>query len=370
MGEILGVGLSHYPGFMYADDQMSMRVKLVLESEKIPAQLRDPANWPAQMQQEWGTDEGAGFAAEHRRQFVEAVTRIRDAIDEFSPDAVIIFGDDQYENFQEDIIPSFGVYIRDEFVTQPFLRGRGGTVLPPIWGDPLDAELRIPGNPGMARDLTRFLIESDFDMAYSYTGHHISGLGHAFNNTVLYLDYDRRGWRYPIVPVHINSYGSQVIRNRGAHAQLFTDGEQQLDPPAPSPRRVFAFGEAIARYVLASDQRVVVVGSSSWSHAFLTAKNNYLWPDSAADRARYEELRRGDFTAWRELTPQQIDDAGQTELLNWLPLAGAMHHAQAGPPLICEFHDTLLMNSSKCSALFTPMRAPGVPAQRTATAAV
>ena len=360
MGEILGAGLSHYPGFMYADDQMSMRVKLVLESEKIPARLRDPGNWPSQMQREWGTDEGASFAAEHRRDFVNAVIKIRDGIDEFQPDAVVIFGDDQYENFKEDIIPSFGVYIRDEFVTQPFLRGRGGTVLPPIWGDPLDATLRIPGNPSFARDLTRALIESDFDMAYSYKGHHVSGLGHAFNNTVMYLDYDRRGWNYPIVPVHINSYGSQVIRNRGAHANLFTDGEEELDPPAPNPHRVFKFGEAIAKFILDSDYRVAVIGSSSWSHAFLTAKNNYLFPDGQADRERYEELRSGNYGTWRDLSLQQIDESGQTELLNWLPLAGAMHYAQAGSPVLCEFHESMLMNSSKCSTLFASMSGPGI----------
>jgi hypothetical protein len=358
MGEILGVGLSHYPGFIYADDQMSMRVKSVLRSQKVPAHLRDPANWPPQMQKEWGEDEGANFAGQHRAEFVGAVLRVRDAIDDFRPDAVVIFGDDQYENFKEDIIPSLGVYIRDEFITRPFLHGRGDTPQPSIWGDAVDSTLRIPGNARLARDLTRFLVESNFDMAYSYEGHHESGLGHAFTNTVMYLNYDRRGWDYPIVPVHINSYGSQVIRNRGGHANLFNDGEQELDPPAPSIRRLFHFGETIAQYVLQSDARVVVIGSSSWSHAFLTAKNNYLYPDREADLQRYDELRSGNYLAWRELSVEDVDRSGQTELLNWVPLAGAMHHANAGTPIICEFHDTLLMNSCKCTALFAPVGSP------------
>jgi hypothetical protein len=355
----LGAGLSHYPGFIYPDEQMSMRVKSVLKSPKIPPQLRDPSNWPPQMQQEWGDDEGATFAGRHRAEFVSAVLGIRDAIDDFQPDAVVIFGDDQYENFKEDLIPSLSVFIRDEFEVHPFARGRGDTPQPSIWGDPVDAVLRIPGNARLGRDLTKFLIESDFDMAYSYTGHHEAGLGHAFTNTVLYLDYDRRGWDYPVIPVHINSYGSQVIRNRGGHANLFAEGEQALDPPAPSIRRLFDFGGAIAEYVLQSDARVVVIGSSSWSHAFLTAKNNYLYPDREADLQRYDELRTGNYLAWRDLSLDEVNRSGQTELLNWVPLAGAMHRAGAGSPVVCEFHDTLLMNSCKCTALFGPVSAPG-----------
>ena len=32
----------------------------------IPAEVKDPANWPASMREEWGDDEGASAAARHR----------------------------------------------------------------------------------------------------------------------------------------------------------------------------------------------------------------------------------------------------------------------------------------------------------------
>ena len=43
---------------------------------------------------------------------------------------------------------------------------------------------------------------------------HWEGLGHAFVNIQMYLDYDRQGFDFPIIPVQVNSYGSKIIRNR------------------------------------------------------------------------------------------------------------------------------------------------------------
>ena len=48
---------------------------------------------------------------------------VRKALDDFNPDLVLIWGDDQYENFREDIIPAFCVLglderFRDEAVAQ------------------------------------------------------------------------------------------------------------------------------------------------------------------------------------------------------------------------------------------------------------
>ena len=50
LGQVLGLGSSHYPGFIYDDSEMSMRVKQTITSPKVPEHLKDPANWPAPMQ--------------------------------------------------------------------------------------------------------------------------------------------------------------------------------------------------------------------------------------------------------------------------------------------------------------------------------
>src|SRR5580700_4919311 len=76
-------------------------------------------------------------------------------------------------------------------------------------------------------------------------------------------------------------------------------------PPGPTPRRCFDVGGAVAEALADSPWRVALVASSSWSHAFLTPKNHYLYPDNAGDRARFDELSSGKLARWRELTTAQ-----------------------------------------------------------------
>jgi hypothetical protein len=59
-------------------------------------------------------------------------------------------------------------------------------------------------------------LEEGVDMPYAYRPLHWEGLGHAFVNIQMYLDYDRTGFDVPIVPVQVNSYGSKIIRNKRA----------------------------------------------------------------------------------------------------------------------------------------------------------
>ena len=197
------------------------------------------------------------------------------------------------------------------------------------------------------------------DRSYAYRLRYpeAEGLGHAFNFTMVYLDYDRTGWHHPIVPVAINAYGSSVIRNKGLVSHLIgEDGEQESDPPAASPRRYFELGQALARALKSSPWRTVLIGTSSWSHAFLTEKHHYVYPDVVADRQRFDDLRSGNYLAWRDLTLDELEQAGQHEVLNWMPMVGAMHEL-GQTPAYCEFIESWLMNSCKCSAIFPP--APG-----------
>jgi hypothetical protein len=93
--------------------------------------------------------------------------------------------------------------------------------------------------------------------------------------------------------------------------------------------RCYDIGKEIGRIIEESPYRVAVIGSSSWSHASLTPKNHFLWPDIETDRKRLKELESGQFNKWRELTPEEIADSGQHEILNWVCLAGAMEGRKA-----------------------------------------
>ncbi|MDX1484907.1 MAG: extradiol ring-cleavage dioxygenase [Alphaproteobacteria bacterium] len=357
MAELLGLGLSHFGGFMFGDEDMSARAKARLADGSLSPDLDAPEKWPAPMRAEWGNDEGAGFAAMHRRQYFEGLKRIRTALDEFQPDAVIIFGDDQYECFKEDLIPAYCVFLGEAFKTKPYLRARGlGGDTPNIWNDPFDLVLENDGAPNIARVILNALLEEGFDPAYSYTLPHQEFLGHAFANTLLFLDHERKGWPYPIIPFAINAYGSALIRAKGGLVEGKTSADgaaPEPDPPGPTPKRCFELGRAIGRVLLQSPWRIALVASASFSHGFLTEKHEYLYPDLDADLARYEELRSGNYLAWRDLKLGDLEEAGQHELVNWCPMVGAMEEAQQ-KPAYCEFLQSFLMNSNKCVAVIPP----------------
>ena len=145
--------------------------------------------------------------------------------------------------------------------------------------------------PTAGKFIASGMIEAGFDVSYAYKPLHHQ-LGHAFLNTLLFLDYDRKGFPYPVVPFQVNCYGRRVIAQQaGARGLSQFPSEDQLDPPSPAPWRCFDLGAACARVVEKSPWRVALIASSSWSHAFLTPKNYLLYPDVEADRALYEALQ-------------------------------------------------------------------------------
>jgi hypothetical protein len=351
MGQILLAGTTHYPLLQYTDDAMTSQMEKHWKSDRVPEYWRNQKNWPKEMQEEYGPDgrDGLKAAAAHRGRLVEGFRKVRKEIDAFEPDFVLIWGDDQYENFHEDLVPPFSIYICDKFETQPFLKKRfntDGREVSNVWGEAADHRYVHAGHPEAAKYLTTRLLEMGYPMPYSYKTLHYQGLPHAFLNTLLFLDYDRKGFPYPVIPFHVNCYGSSVVKNRGG-SPLQASPDAEPDPPAPSARLCFDVGAATARAIKDSRYRAVLLGSSSWSHAFLVEKHHMLWPDVEADRARYEELRDGKVHLWKDLAMKDIENAGQQEFLNWVCLGGAL--AELGyQPRIADFVQTYIFNSSKC----------------------
>ena len=70
MGEILGLGMTHYPPLNGRDENMAYILRTVLRDPGLPERYRDPANWPEPMRREYGEDEGRASAAAHRAQLV------------------------------------------------------------------------------------------------------------------------------------------------------------------------------------------------------------------------------------------------------------------------------------------------------------
>jgi hypothetical protein len=182
---------------------------------------------------------------------------------------VVVWGDDQYENFREEVVPPFCVLAYDDVDVNPLeLMTRRGS--PNAWGLPDDTTITLHGDAEGARRLANDLIGRGFDVAYSYQKRSDAPFPHAIVNTQLFLDYHNAGSRfeYRIIPITVNCYGQHAIARRGGLARFAAIADERLDPSGPTPARCFALGRAVAKAFRDTDLRVALVASSSWSHAF------------------------------------------------------------------------------------------------------
>ncbi len=352
MGDILGIGLSHYPPLGGVDDDMAHPLRSTLADDSIPASRRDSRSWSSEMQAEWGDDEGRAAAARHRKALVESFLQVRAAIDHFEPDAIVIVGDDQYENFREDIIPPYAILAYGDVTCRPWAEAQPSATMAGrknAWDEPADTAFDVAGDPTLARAIATGLLERDIDISYAYKPLHHPSLSHAFINALLFLDYDRTGLNYPVVPIAVNCYGSAVISRQGYIGKF--EGGEEPDPPSPSPRRLMAVGAAIADVVAERDERIALVASSSWSHAFLCDKTWRIRPDTEADRSLFEQMNAGDYGQLEAISLGALEESGQQEILNWYVLFGAMR-SMGRTPSWSTLVETDVFNSNKAFAIY------------------
>jgi len=162
---------------------------------------------------------------------------------------VLIWGDDQYENFREDCVPTFSILAYDSVDIQPWKGYRHGRN---VWDEPDEKTFTMKDHRKTNKYLATALLNEDIDVAYTYKPLH-HPLGHAFTNSMLFLDYDRKDFPYPIMPFTVNAYGHLLISTRDAPRRpaetnsKIPEAENNLDPPAPQPWRCFEVNAAIAR---------------------------------------------------------------------------------------------------------------------------
>ena len=348
MGEILGLGMTHYPG-MVRGGNLAARAKTFMNDPLLPERYHDPAGWPEPMRKEWADDEGYAASERHKIDLIENFRWVRSELDAFNPDLVVIWGDDQYENFKEDVVPAFSVLAYDSFTARPYEHLASNS-----WNEPKDTEFSFNGAGLAGKFLATRMLEQGFDVAYCYKPNH-DAMPHAFLNTALYLDWDRKGLPYPLLPFALNCYGRALTKTLGRPLMNLADvpvGED-LDPPPPQPWRCFDAGAAIARSFANSPWRVALIASSSWSHNFLTSRYHYFHPDVETDKRYFEALKAGDYAMWRETPLEEAEASGHHELLNWYCLAGAMNEL-GRKPQEARFIESWLCNSDKVFAVWRP----------------
>jgi len=303
-----------------------------LERPELPDSLRDPANWPPEARAELGDDKGVAATKALIGRVEKSFRVLRAAIDDFKPDAVLIWSKEQMENFAEDCMPPFCIYaFEDDFKIKRKLHE--------------EQEMDVKIHRQVGRYLASKLIDSGFDIAYAYKPLHIQ-LAHTFAGLISYLDWDQKGLPYPIVPFYVNSLGHMHLTRKG-----YSRPEELLDPPAPPPWRAFDLGAATARILRDSPWRIALIAGSAWSHASYVSKNHYLWPDVEFDRRLYSDLQAGNYRAWRDLSRDDLIDSGNNEFLSWVCLAGALDELQLKPQYL-DSSETWILNSTKVTAVF------------------
>ena len=79
MGQILGLGITHYPGLAFQGN-LASRIKLLLADPALPEHLRSPASWPAPMREQWSDDEGEAHSNQHRQAMIEQFRYLKTAL--------------------------------------------------------------------------------------------------------------------------------------------------------------------------------------------------------------------------------------------------------------------------------------------------
>ena len=350
MGELLGLGLTHFPPLAWPDEMMDRALQFAFADPALPDAVKSGEDWPAGMRAEFDLDRVAA-AGRHRAALIAGCDRIRAELDAFQPDVVVIWGDDQYELFREDVVPAFCVIAAEEMTFRPWTSAAGASI-PNVWNEDKDERFELRGHAEFGRHLAASLLDDEIDVAYAYTPRADRPFPHAVANTVMFLDYHRTGFPYSVVPMTINCYGRFAIGRRGGMMRFAPDGTSPtLDPPSPSPRRCMAVGRAVARAATSSDLRVALIASSSWSHGFLHDAGWRMYPDTVSDRGYYDSLLSGDLQPWHDATLESIERSGQQEMLNWFCLMGAVEQAEMKLEW-SDYVETFVFNSNKCFAVF------------------
>lgn len=281
--------------------------------------------------------------AKHAR-CMRAFDTLRAQLQEARPDVLLIFGDDQLEQFTFENLPAFAVFVGDNI---------SGYRISKFFGLPVGAQretrpktpehwVTLDGHPELARQLTTGLVSRHFDVSLS-TGSDRDGIGHAFTRPLESLTPDQP---VPVIPIYINCYYG----------------------PQPTAARCYEFGRAIGDIIanLPSSLRVGVVGSGGLWH---TPMEPRAYIDERFDREILDALEAGEARRMAEIFDARKPDIDMTdadqvnrfssgtgmvlgygsgvgEIRNWIAAAATVDHV---PGTVVDYVD---INASPIGAGF------------------
>src|SRR5216683_1351014 len=171
MSDILGLTLAHFPYLRLKHYHMPSVLTGNLGRGWIDKpHLKDPANWPQRMREEWGDDQGVATGKKAQDHEIEQFRKVRASLDDFKPDLIVIFYRDLGENFKNFAKVPYWIHGHNALATILHLdwdRHEFTTPVLPVAVDPFGF-LRTRNNEGMSpwnRDLPRPLLPKEgFDL--------------------------------------------------------------------------------------------------------------------------------------------------------------------------------------------------------------
>ncbi len=228
------------------------------------------------------------------------INRLAEIIAQAKLDTLIVIGDDQKEQYDEDNLPAVLVYWGDTIANE--LSDVPETA-PAFWRKARsqyheqDQARAYPVDSKLARYLIDNLMDRDFDVAQSKRLGKPRGEGHAFGFVHKRLMGERV---VPIVPVALNTY---------------------YPPNQPRPARCYALGQAIREAVstFPGEARVGILASGGLSHFAV---------DEELDHLILRAMIEHDGNALKRIPTTKLN-SGSSEIRNWITVAGATEHLTA-----------------------------------------
>jgi len=213
-------------------------------------------------------------------------------IEESKPDALLVIGDDQNENFTAQNVPQFAIYTGAEAIFFDRLFKEEKTYR---------CEADVP------RVILDCTVQGDFDLSFSEDFPDRRLISHAHVEPLMRMLLPSAD--VPIVPIYVNA----------------------IHPPGPTPTRCYGFGQMLGDVIRnhLADKRIAIYASGGLSHftagypwRYYHGPFGYGCISEDFDRKVLQWIANGQASKLAELSSTELLDHGEIELRSWIVLAG------------------------------------------------
>lgn len=231
----------------------------------------------------------------YNRTIRHGLQQLRARLHELKPDALVIIGDDQDENFKEELLPQFAIYTGEEY--EVVNRDNG-------------ERSRHTSDAELAQTILRESVEAGFDLVQCGSFPSEKLISHAHQQVINYMEPSM-----PVVPIFVNA----------------------IHVPAPTPKRCYDFGKTLRTIVeqIPGSKRVAFYASGGLSH--FTAGypwKHYQGPYTLGgigqdfDRRALEWMSTGRGSELATLSSRDLMENGDIEMRQWIVLQGVLGSAK------------------------------------------